>query len=217
MQHTLGGKIVSDRILFVYSKDDLGVFSNTRIRYVLNSGIVRPGDMVRVVPNRDSNGRFRKEIDAAIRNTSVTVVLSGKFTYQRRWMRYTITKSLSEGRAMLDIKSHLVDDGWDAQVPEGPNPFLYLSFQIKGPRFNLFQLDPIFDTFWLPNNLLRDFPRSNVSYDLTGVKSALFSGLFEAYEWIEDDAVRNFPTWVQYATEIAAGTRPPYLAGEKPQ
>lgn len=208
---------MSGRILFVYNKDDLGVFSNTRIEYVLNSGLVRSGDIIKVVPNRDPNGRFRKEINAAIYSTSVTAVLSGKFTYQRRWIRYTLSKSFSEGKAMLDIKSHLVDDGWDAQVPEGPNPFSYLSFRVEGPQIKLFQLDPIFDTFWLPNSVLRDFPRCNVSYDLNGVKSAKLSGLFEAYEWIADDAIRNFPMWVQYATEIAAGKRPPYLAGEKPQ
>ena len=55
-------------------------------------------------------------------NTSVTCVLAGAYTWQRRWVRYEIGRSIVKGNGLLTVKIHNLQnlDGYLSN--EGPNP-----------------------------------------------------------------------------------------------
>jgi hypothetical protein len=70
---------------------------------------------------------IRKLIDDGMVGASVTVVLIGAETHQRRWVLYEIAESHNLGKGLLGIHlSNIADWSGNTHVP-GPNPFDYLT------------------------------------------------------------------------------------------
>jgi MTH538 TIR-like domain (DUF1863) len=61
-------------------------------------------------------------IREGITNTSVTCVLAGAYTFQRRWVRYEIGRSIVKGNGLLAVKIHGLNDQSGYASREGPNP-----------------------------------------------------------------------------------------------
>ena len=65
-------------------------------------------------------------IREGIKNTSVTCVLVGSQTYQRRWVRYEIARSVVKGNGLLAVKVHRMGDSQGKVSSEGQNPLDYM-------------------------------------------------------------------------------------------
>jgi len=75
-------------------------------------------------------------IQDAMRRTEVTVVLIGKETFARRWVRYEILRTLERGAGLLGV--YLPPDPRDPGAPRPENPLDQLSFRIDYERQALF-------------------------------------------------------------------------------
>jgi hypothetical protein len=65
---------------------------------------------------------IRNLIRRGIANTSVTCVLAGTYTYQRRWVRYEIARSIIKHSGLLTVKIHGLRDNASQVGFEGPDP-----------------------------------------------------------------------------------------------
>lgn len=65
-------------------------------------------------------------IREGVKNTSVTCVLAGTYTFQRRWVRYEIARSVIKGNGLLTVKIHGLADRSGYGSPVGPNPLDYM-------------------------------------------------------------------------------------------
>lgn len=94
---------------------------------------------------------IQKLIDDGMVGASVTVVLIGAETYQRRWVLYEIAQSHKLDKGLLGIRLNNIPD-WsgNAEIP-GPNPFDYLTVD-RGLLGNvaLSTLYPVYD--WTLND-----------------------------------------------------------------
>lgn len=63
--------------------------------------------------------RFLRE---GLQNTSVTCVLAGKDTWQRRWVRYEIARSILKGNGILTVDIHGVQDSNKNVSQKGADP-----------------------------------------------------------------------------------------------
>ena len=61
-----------------------------------------------------------------MQNTSVTCVLIGSQTYERRWVRYEMARSVIKGNGLLGVRIHLMGDRSGYTSPPGPNPLEYM-------------------------------------------------------------------------------------------
>ena len=66
-------------------------------------------------------------IREGVKNTSVTCVLAGTSTFQRRWVRYEIARSIIKGNGLLTVKIHGLADRSGYGSYEGPNPLDYMA------------------------------------------------------------------------------------------
>ncbi len=70
---------------------------------------------------------IERMISRNLRNTSVTVVLLGKETASRRWVRYEIKKSIEQDNGLLGIRIHHLknqhreSDWWPGPKPHVPD------------------------------------------------------------------------------------------------
>ena len=65
----------------------------------------------------------RHLINEGLKNTSVTVVLIGAQTAERRWVKYEITQSYKLGHGLLGIYIHKIEGRHGRTDTRGPTPF----------------------------------------------------------------------------------------------
>lgn len=104
--------------------------------------------------NRDNWEEIKREGDAAIKRainegmkyTSVTVVLIGQETYDRRYVKYEIERSEEQGRGLLGVYIGGLKDSQGNYGVNGPNPFHYVSLDYSYPVYD-----------WVGNNGYNNF------------------------------------------------------------
>jgi len=150
-------------------------------------------------------------IETGLKKTSVTTVLIGDETAERRWVKYEIVKSFEKGNGILGIHINRIRGKQQAISARGLNPLDRLAFQVSedGKKIRFYEL---VNRKWV---VFADLPeinnkKSNTLYFEDSFwsgnefgKSFCFSEKFDTYCWIMDDGHKNFSTWVKDAAEQA--------------
>lgn len=69
---------------------------------------------------------IKRVINGGLGGTSVTCVLVGSETYDRRWVRYEVMKSFRKGNDLLSVHINSIKGKGQFAKPKGPNPLSYL-------------------------------------------------------------------------------------------
>ncbi len=87
----------------------------------------------------------RRWIDTQLNGTSVTVVLIGKETSERPWVKHEIQQSHEKGNGLLGIYIHNLKDFRTGYVSyKGDNPFTKFTF-VNNPSKTLAEVYPVYD------------------------------------------------------------------------
>lgn len=153
---------------------------------------------------------LKQLIDEGLNKTSVTVVLVGEDTANRRWVNYEIVKSFDRGNGILGIHINRIK-GRTGLTARGKNPLERLGFQISedGQKINFFELEngrwKTFDDLPQINN-----KKSNTlhfsDHWLNGNqfgKFFRFSDMFSTKCWDFDDGYNSFSNWIEEAAQQA--------------
>lgn len=81
---------------------------------------------------RQGDSSIKKWIDDHMREASVVVVFIGSDTDDRKWINYEIEKSWNEGKGLLGIYIHNIDDKVTGKCLKGKNPFLKFTMNRDG-------------------------------------------------------------------------------------
>jgi hypothetical protein len=99
---------------------------------------------------RKGDDAIKRMILNGLENTSVTAVLVGAETSQRRWVLYEIEQSLKRGNGLLGVRIHGIKDRDQRTDWRGPNPLDEMS--IPYGIFNQ-SLSNIYRTYdWVDDN-----------------------------------------------------------------
>lgn len=79
---------------------------------------------------------LKKLIDEGLKGTSVTVVLIGKETSNRKWVKYEITESIKKGNGILGIYINKIKDKDGKTDDKGDNPLDKLKLSKVYPTFD---------------------------------------------------------------------------------
>jgi hypothetical protein len=80
---------------------------------------------------RTGENSLKRLINSGLQNTSVTVLLIGTETSERKWVKYEIEKSYERGNGMLGIYIHNIKDRNGITDLQDRNPFN--SFSVEQP------------------------------------------------------------------------------------
>lgn len=193
---------MAKRVFFSSDYEDVGDF---------RANVVRQHWMTK--PNRETAGFFdasiweaakrtgdtaiKRLINSGLDGTSVTCVLIGSKTYDRRWVRYEILKSFQRGNGMLGVHINSIKSKDQTTKTSGPNPFKYVgvSFTDSG----------ITATLWeVVNGDWKEYAeidgRSSYQMDPVAVKyrgkGFNLSHFYPEYDWVTEDGYNNFATWI---------------------
>lgn len=143
---------------------------------------------------------LKRLINGGLDGTTATAVLIGTETYERRWVRYEIMKSISLGKPLLGIHINGIKDKSENTKAKGENPFEYLrlTFSQDGKHVSLSEWS---DGKWIEYEDLSGFACSEVGAKWKG-KSVQLSEFVKVHDWTDDDGYKNLGTWVAAAKKI---------------
>ena len=155
--------------------------------------------------------KIKELIDnSGIKNTSVTAVLIGDHTANRRWINYEIVKSFEQGNGILGIYINRIKDKTGHITYKGLNPLDRLALHVSddGRIISFYELKDrkwqIFNDFHEINN-----KKSNTLFFENGWirrdfgETFLFSDFFQTYCWVNDDGYNNISQWIEEAAKQA--------------
>lgn len=143
---------------------------------------------------KTSDLALKRLINGELKNTSVTCVLVGTDTFNRRWVDYEIMKSISKGNDLIAVHINGIKGKDGKTKSKGNNPLYYLgySFDATGKKLNLHNF---IQGEWVKYT---DLDGWSVSEVVESKRNKVFrlSTLYSVYDWIDDDGYNNFSTWV---------------------
>ena len=140
---------------------------------------------------------LKRLINDALKNTSVTCVLIGSETYNRRWVKYEIFRSIYKGNNLIGIHINNIA-GKDGQTKsKGTNPFDYLAVEISGDgrQYAFLEFENQEWKYWEEIESTRWFSNDYFDKRLSGTCKQL-SAFFPVYDWINDNGYKNFSKWI---------------------
>lgn len=145
---------------------------------------------------KTSDLAIKRLINSEIQYTSVTCVLVGTHTFERRWVDYEIFKCLEKGNKILAIHINGIKDKYGQVKANGNNPLYYLgySFINNGTRVKLHNY---IKGSWTDYTDLEGWSVNQVE---TKLRDKIFrlSESCPIYDWISDDGYINFEKWINY-------------------
>jgi hypothetical protein len=161
---------------------------------------------------RKGPAALKKLIGEGLQGTSVTIILVGSETFDRRWVKYEIIKSFTEGKGILPIYINRIPSKNEGVKAKGVNPLERLAVDVSSDCKTLTFYELSNGQWTLSKDLPTDNNRTtnsiyfeNVPFGkYKGGKKYKFSDLFhEGYDWITDDGYENFSEWIEDAADEA--------------
>lgn len=201
-------------VFFSFSYDDVKNFKVNVVRnsWLLSSNTEKFIDSS-IWEKEKSKGVnvIKNLIETGLKKTSVTSVLIGSNTAERRWVKYEIIKSFEKGNGILAVHINRIKGKEQIISAKGQNPLERLAFKISedGKKIRFYEL---INGRWL---VYADLPEINNKKSNTlhfedsfwqgneFGKSYKFSDKFKTYCWNFDNGHRMFSNWVSGAARQA--------------
>lgn len=140
---------------------------------------------------RTSDTALKKLINKGLQNTSSTCVLIGTNTYQRRWVRYEIFRSIYVENKICAVHINKIKGKDKLTKSYGENPFDYLGLEYSQDGNYASPIEYKVNKW----GYSRDFDRyrldKQVRADLRG-KSFRLSKWYSTFKWNKDNGYENF-------------------------
>jgi hypothetical protein len=138
---------------------------------------------------------LKRLINSELKNTSVTSVLVGTHTFERRWVDYEIMKSIECGNKILAVHINGIKGKDGKTKSKGNNPLYYLgySFDKTGKKLSLHNF---IEGKWVVYSDLDGWSVNEVDEESRN-KIFRLSTIYKIYDWIDDDGYNNFENWVK--------------------
>ncbi|MDV7607200.1 TIR domain-containing protein [Acinetobacter baumannii] len=147
---------------------------------------------------RESDDSLKRFLREGLDNTSVTCVLAGQYTHQRRWVRYEIAQSIIKGNGLLSVFIHQLRDKDGYISRKGTNPLDEMGVYLANGSYYLAEWH---DNKWIkyrdysnPISLSSKFtlkPSSNTVIQL--------SRIFKTYDFIDNNGRLSLSSWIEHA------------------
>lgn len=123
-----------------------------RVVQVRNSWVIRPGgeaqpfyDKAEFEEAKRRSGGIEQWIEDQLKGTSVTVILFGAETYDRKWVRHEIKRSYELNKGILAIDVHRVKDPQKGADIQGKNPLDYWFIEKNGRKVYFSEMYETYD------------------------------------------------------------------------
>ena len=111
---------------------------NWRASKVRNMGVIEKNPLASSNKweeiKQEGDGAIKRWINDNQKGKSIVIVLIGAKTAGRKWVKYEIEKGWNDGRALLGVHIHNLEDRFGDQSSKGANPFA--GFTVEGKKLS---------------------------------------------------------------------------------
>ncbi|MFA0889107.1 MAG: TIR domain-containing protein [Synergistales bacterium] len=149
---------------------------------------------------KESDDSLKAFLREGLKNTSVTCVLAGTQTWERRWVRYEIARSVVKGNGLLTVFIHGVKNKEEKAANKGPDPLAQMGVYRTNSGIFLAEWKGgkwiKYDDYKLsiPENLLWFTPPMNNHV-------VQFSAHCKSYDFLDDEGRKNIGNWIESAAK----------------
>jgi hypothetical protein len=143
---------------FHYKPDNWRASQVRNIGVVEGNSPVSDNDWEAVTKKGDET--IQKWIDDQLSGRSCSIVLIGKNTAGRKWIKYEIEKSWNDGKGLLGIYVHNLKDSESNQTTKGNNPFD--DFTMKRDNKKLSSIVKAYDPPYSISTNVYDYIKNNL-------------------------------------------------------
>jgi len=144
---------------------------------------------------KESDLALKRLINSGLENTSVTAVLVGTDTYNRRWVSYEIMRSMYKGNKIIAVHINSIKGKDGKTKDKGPNPLYYLGYKFSDDGKIIFLYDNIQNN-WVEYSDLDSYALEKIAPENMRGKIYRLSDNYPIYDWVDDDGYNNFASWV---------------------
>lgn len=151
---------------------------------------------------RTSPDSLKSLIRDGIANTSVTCVLAGAETYQRRWVRYEIARSIVKGNGLFTVRISNILDQKSARSIAGDDPLSHMGvYRVPDGRILLAERDintgqwKRYDDYTQAVTLPAKWQKP------IDTNVIILSTYATCYDYVHHNGRVNFGSWVRQAAE----------------
>jgi hypothetical protein len=148
----------------------------------------------------DGDAVVKRLINKGMVGASVTCVLIGAETYNRRWVQYEIFNSIEQGMGVFGVRIHGLKNGDGKTDAFGSDPFYSLGYAGKNDK--LYPQILYTNGGWTDSALNGSISASAAPYLKSGGGFKLDS-IFKVYDWTAGNGFDNFSDWVDAAAKQA--------------
>ena len=193
---------MAKRVFFSFHYKNVSDF---RVNVIRNHWLLKPNREVAgffdasiwETAKKTSDIALKRLINNGIKNTTNTCVLIGTGTYERRWVRYEIFKSLSSGNHVFGVHINKIKSARTGTTENyGQNPFDYLGFEYSKNGEMIYPME-YKNKKWI---YFKDYPPYRLSKPVDRSKwgtTYKLSQKNETYCWTRDDGYNNFSKWTK--------------------
>jgi len=151
---------------------------------------------------KESDDSLKAFLREGLKNTSVTCVLAGTQTWQRRWVRYEIARSVVKGNGLLTVFIHGVGNEKGMVANKGSNPLEQMGVYKTHSGIFLAEWE---GNKWIkyedyklaiPENVLWFTPPTNT-------KVVQLSNHCKSYDFLINEGRKNIGSWIESAAKQA--------------
>lgn len=185
------------------------VFFSFHYEDVIRANIVKNHWVAK--PDRESAGFFdgslqekektigidavKKLIDSGLTYTSNTCVLIGSETFNRKWVKYEVFKSLDKGNHVFGVHINELKEFNMPSKPLGPNLFDYI-----GINYNYSTWVPYHKGqygSWEPFPLINKIAFTSPFYNVSSNYVYKLSDFISTRLWVSENGFNNFSNWLK--------------------
>ena len=148
----------------------------------------------------EGDAAVKRLINKGMNGASVTCVLIGAETLNRRWVQYEIFNSIEEGMGVFGVRIHGLKNKEGKTDSFGVNPFAALGYAVRNdklhPNINYTNVG------WTDAPLNGPISESAAPY-LNAKEGFRLDPIFDVYDWCDGDGYNNFSDWVAKAAKQA--------------
>lgn len=178
---------------------------------VRNSWVVRPeaqidsgffDSSVFEASKKESDDALKTFLRNGMANTSVTCVLAGTNTSERRWVRYEIARSIIKGNGLLTVLIHGVENSKKQTSQKGADPLSQLGLYKFNDRILLAELK---DGKWVQySDYTRAIPKADLWCPAPTTDHVIpLSTNCQSYNYVTQDGHKNIGSWIETAATSA--------------
>lgn len=151
---------------------------------------------------RTSPESLKTLIRENIKNTSVTCVLAGQETFQRRWVRYEIARSIVKGNGLFTVTISNMLDQKRYSSPAGDDPLNHMAvYKVPDGRILLAERDIVTGQWKSYDDYNQAVSLPSSWQKPTSTSVITLSNYATRYDYVYDNGRENFAAWVRSAAE----------------